>query len=232
MIIAKKYYRLDEAAEVLGNGYKPADLIYLGVHENLPIYVLAADWNVGVCIRGKTDADSDEGDWAPAARPTFVAAFTDRLDGLQRLHTKTLSKFEANPEAIVQSFTLERTDDEGSSKLYEYQFGENLGTIPSSEAAIDVRCLVITAEAVAVLQKQQKAVGEKPLGSLERNTLLKLVIGMAISGYKYDTNSKRNSATKEICDDLDLLGIGLDAGTVKKWLDIGAEMLPQEGDKH
>lgn len=60
--------------------------------------------------------------------------------------------------------------------------------------------------------------GGKQLGKRERDTLLKLVIGMAVRGYGYDPQAARNSATTEIAKDLEGLGMPIDSDTVKKWL--------------
>ena len=59
---------------------------------------------------------------------------------------------------------------------------------------------------------------DKPLGTTERNTLLKLVIGMAIKGYLYDPMALKSATLKEIVDDLAELGIAIDNGTVRKYL--------------
>lgn len=67
---------------------------------------------------------------------------------------------------------------------------------------------------------------EQSLMTIERESLLRLVIGMAMAGYKYDPNSMRNSATAEISADLEKLGIGLDQDTVKKWLKKAVKVLP------
>ena len=71
---------------------------------------------------------------------------------------------------------------------------------------------------------------QNPLAKKERDSLLKLVIGMAIKGYIYDPKAARNSAPTEIANDLALLGIPLDPDTVRKWLNEGAEILPQSYD--
>ncbi len=59
---------------------------------------------------------------------------------------------------------------------------------------------------------------EKPLGNRERETLLKLVIGMAIKGYSHDPAALKSTAPKEITDDLAALGISIDTDTVRKYL--------------
>ena len=61
------------------------------------------------------------------------------------------------------------------------------------------------------------------LGRLERNTLLKLVIAMAIEGYKYDPKAARNTAPAEIATDTEKLGIGVTDDTVRSWLKKAAE---------
>ncbi|WP_426145283.1 hypothetical protein [Polaromonas sp. DSR2-3-2] len=58
----------------------------------------------------------------------------------------------------------------------------------------------------------------KPLGTTERNNLLKLVIGMAVKGYSHDPAAKKSATPKEIADDLAALGISIDPDTVRKYL--------------
>lgn len=67
---------------------------------------------------------------------------------------------------------------------------------------------------------------EKPLTSSERDSLLKLVIGMAVKGYSYDPNAKKNSAVADIAADLALLGLPLGDDTIRKYLKQGNEQLP------
>ncbi len=66
---------------------------------------------------------------------------------------------------------------------------------------------------------------EKPLGAKERDSLLKLVIGMAVKGYAYKPKAAKNAATKEIADDLRLMGLSLDEDTVRKYLVEARELL-------
>lgn len=59
---------------------------------------------------------------------------------------------------------------------------------------------------------------EMPLGNREHDTLLKLVIGMAIKGYRYDPAALKSTVLKEIVTDLADLGISIDTDTVRKHL--------------
>lgn len=72
----------------------------------------------------------------------------------------------------------------------------------------------------------QKTVSQKPLQTKERDTLLKLVIGMAIGGYGYDPKAKRSPTASEISDDLAKNGIALDTDTVRNWLKKAADHVP------
>jgi hypothetical protein len=60
----------------------------------------------------------------------------------------------------------------------------------------------------------------------ERESLLKLVIGMAVKGYAFDPRAGRSGISKEIADDLASLGISLSDDTVRKYLKDAAEFLP------
>lgn len=67
------------------------------------------------------------------------------------------------------------------------------------------------------------------LTTREVESVLKLVIGMAVQGYRYAPSASRNAATKDIADDLEKLGIGLDVDTVRKWLQRAGDHLPRKG---
>lgn len=63
----------------------------------------------------------------------------------------------------------------------------------------------------------------KPLSTKERQSLLKLVVGMAIAGYGHDPQAKRSDTVPQIVSDLDGLGISVDEDTVRKYLKKAAE---------
>lgn len=75
------------------------------------------------------------------------------------------------------------------------------------------------------------AIANKPVGARERDTLLKIIIGMAIAGYKYKPDAPRNDAIADIQGDLDKLGIPVSDDTIRKWLNEARELLPQTPQK-
>ncbi|MES0096394.1 hypothetical protein [Mesorhizobium sp. M0019] len=83
----------------------------------------------------------------------------------------------------------------------------------------------LTARLVEMEKTLPKA-HQKPLGARERDSLLKLVIGMAIKGYSFDPRSGRSATAKEISGDLDLIGLAMDEDTVRKYLTEAKQLLP------
>ena len=63
---------------------------------------------------------------------------------------------------------------------------------------------------------------EKPMSENERNTLLKLILGMAIDGYSYQVNDDRSPLTGTTSDGLSAMlkthGIEISHKTIKKYL--------------
>jgi len=58
----------------------------------------------------------------------------------------------------------------------------------------------------------------------ETNSLLKLIFGIARAQYSYDPSSTRSEVTKQICDDLDSVGVSLAPKTIRKILKDAADI--------
>lgn len=81
-----------------------------------------------------------------------------------------------------------------------------------------------------IRRKNNKANTQKPPVFLtkEKETLLKMVIGMAIDGYGYDPSASRSPIPAQISEILVEQGMALDVDTVRKWLKQGADLVPQQ----
>lgn len=66
---------------------------------------------------------------------------------------------------------------------------------------------------------------EKPLLTKEKETLLKMIIGMAVGGYGYDSAASKSSIPTDIYNDLALHGIQLDQDTIRNKLKDAAQFL-------
>jgi hypothetical protein len=103
---------------------------------------------------------------------------------------------------------------------------------------INERDAVIEHLAARLNELQQTAAGvapsvpqpapEKSIGTRERESLLTLVIGMAVGGYGYDPKASRSPQPSEIAGDLARCGVSLDVDTIRKWLKEAAELLPPD----
>jgi hypothetical protein len=67
---------------------------------------------------------------------------------------------------------------------------------------------------------------ERGLLGKERESVLRLIIGMAVKGYGYDPTTTRSKVVTEITSDLTKAGVELTDDTVRKWLRDAAELLP------
>jgi hypothetical protein len=85
---------------------------------------------------------------------------------------------------------------------------------------------------IKALRSQQSAFKpEQGVSARERDSLLKLIIGMAVAGYAYDPKAVRSDKTTEIAGDLERAGVPLDVDTVRKWLREAAELLPPKSNE-
>jgi hypothetical protein len=74
----------------------------------------------------------------------------------------------------------------------------------------------------------QKITKQKPLSVRERDTVLKMLGGIALKRYGYNPKAVRNAAITAIVADLDAAGVHVDADTVRKWIREAADNMPPE----
>ena len=67
---------------------------------------------------------------------------------------------------------------------------------------------------------------DRPLQTRERETLLKMIYGMARGKYNYNSSKARNQATQQIADDCARAGVSVDPDTVRSWLRKASQELP------
>lgn len=104
--------------------------------------------------------------------------------------------------------------------LYGGLSEKNKATIAEQQARIE-----------ALTEELAKAQADKPLKTRERDTAYKIILGMAIGGYRYDPKARKNPAVPDIAGDIERLGLSVDQDTIRRWLQEATEILPQEPDK-
>lgn len=76
------------------------------------------------------------------------------------------------------------------------------------------------------LEREKPPAETAPLDPRERQSLLKLVIAMAVKGYTYDPSAKRSDVISEIESDVNFVGLSISKDTIRKHLDQGGKLLP------
>jgi len=64
------------------------------------------------------------------------------------------------------------------------------------------------------------------LGTLERSSLLKIILGMAMASYEHDPRATRTRTVSGMLQDFDTLGIAIGDDTIRKYLHEAAEFAP------
>jgi len=75
------------------------------------------------------------------------------------------------------------------------------------------------------------AKSNQPLGARERETMLKIVIGMAVKGYSFDPRASRSDRINEIVRDVEKCGLSVSDDTVRRYLKEAAELLPAQRNR-
>tara|TARA_Y100000815_G_scaffold274481_1_gene308739 strand:- start:41456 stop:42442 length:987 start_codon:yes stop_codon:yes gene_type:complete len=120
-------------------------------------------------------------------------------------------------EALQERLELEKkTTEQQAAQIAELDRA-------SSEAAERVRSIIAEKDSrIAELESGSS----KSAASRERQSLLKLVIGMAIKGYGHNPDAARTSTSREISSDLQLIGLSLDEDTIRRYLTEAKDLLP------
>jgi hypothetical protein len=93
---------------------------------------------------------------------------------------------------------------------------------------LTARCRALGAQLASRDTQPAESARAKDISTRERDSLLKLIIGMAIGGYGYDPSQRRSEKVSEIAADLDRAGVGLDVDTVRKWIKEASDLLPSK----
>ncbi|MFZ2737158.1 MAG: hypothetical protein WBI20_14085 [Burkholderiaceae bacterium] len=219
--VAYEYVGLAKASDLVGVSAR--DLVHAGAFGQVQICVNIfartqgakyhlVDENQGygeADFPGSTEAQLEAkskefSDWLTQQKSNLMP------DGIFEINEPDLRLFEMNGIKWVELTDALTTDEDG---VWKVEF--------NPPVKIDRSDLVILTTEIDRIQKIEginTKPTNRPLGRRERDNLLKLLIGMAIEGYSFDPTALKNTATKEIADDLAKHGIGLDEDTVRKYL--------------
>lgn len=114
--------------------------------------------------------------------------------------------------------------EEHTEGTHNLKLGDVFGPKPVSRASLIKMAETVGKKPKFLFKELRNEKPEKSLSTKERNTALKLIIGMAMSKYGYKP-STRTGASGKIVHDLQLKGIKMDDGTVNSWLKEASEKL-------
>ncbi len=117
------------------------------------------------------------------------------------------------PQKLVE-LTLERSKTSSTVSKENKILKERLATLEAKNDNVD--------------GPENSSNPDRLLGARERESLLKLLLGMAINGYRYDPKATRSQEIKEIANDLRLANLPLDEDTVRKYLNEAKALFSDE----
>ena len=168
--------------------------------------------------------------WAERMRFELPVELVNNVKSLGVQVADWKSAFETQSETIAaikkQLDTANQTivDDRSKQLLYLQKIGSDNETLSKSYSDVIAKKDSFISQLNNRIrdlegQNSKNPKPQKPeLTSRERESLLQLLIGMAIKGYVYDPNASRTNTAKEIANDLQLAGLSLDEDTIRKYL--------------
>jgi hypothetical protein len=189
-------------------------------------------------------AGTIEGKIVLQTHPLTDAPIPDSIDILEsRVDVKSFKRFLASravrggfffpkggegADHIEDAVTARGAETANWKTLYEQLVEQSAKRAEEDKAEIDrlrSECKALAAQLAAANKATAK------LNPKERDSLLKLVVGMAVQSYRWDPEKARCEKVAVIAGALERAGVPLDVDTVRKWLREAAKLLPPSAPK-
>lgn len=155
----------------------------------------------------------------PFENPLVTGCYLrDRKGGLWQ----TVIRFD---DALIEEMYKDKPKPEKYTSL-EYYYPSD--TLPTPEKLGCTKADLESFEQLANTTSKVDGLRQKSAETKERDTLLKIIIGMAYSGYVYKPNESKSRIVPEIANDINKLGIQLTDDTVRKWLNEASKLVDWE----
>ncbi|WP_115668774.1 hypothetical protein [Ciceribacter selenitireducens] len=173
--------------------------------------------------------------WARRMRFDFPEELASEIEslGIQIADWKSLYDQKQKALSDLESALAEEREkylqamQHNSKFLDEYSAKAN-STIDGYQIKVE-RMKAEIADLSDALNQKQKCGSDAPnrdVGTRERDSLLKLVLGMAIDGYGFDVKAARSPTARELSDHLQRLGLSLSDDTIRAYLNEAKALLP------
>lgn len=118
-------------------------------------------------------------------------------------------------------------------KMYDDLLEKNNNNVKTANKIIDAKNNEIINLSKSLDENKRQDQGKadttcKPIGTRERETLLKMVIGMAIDAYGFEPAAPKSPFPKELQDILDRADLSVSNDTIRKYLNEAAVLLPRK----
>ncbi len=158
-----------------------------------------------------------------------IADWKTLYDGQKKLNetmqNQLIEKHDSHMASLREhSAYIEKTGEEQTRLIKRYK---DLLTIKDDTIAKREEHVQHLMTRIAEIEAQGQS-KEKSLSVRERESLLKLIIGMAVDGYGYDPKGGRSPIAKELSDHLLRLGLSLSDDTIRSYLNEAKEHFPGE----
>lgn len=211
----REYYPLTKAAEIAKREVE--DLINFGAIGKLSIYVFVNGYP-GSAIMFKQD---------PSPRIDVHSAETD---------TSGICKFPLTGLHKLTSDCLQRFELDNDDKRAMIDFNHTLNYYPADKTKILVRPepeIMLSIEKLFILHDDIKLLksADSPndnYGTVSKKSMLRLILGLAVGGYKFDPSNKRNDKLADMKIDLDLSRVRLSNDTIRSILNEAADIPKDE----
>ena len=137
---------------------------------------------------------------------------------LRRAYEAGILSRNNSPKRLIDWLELKHIEIPPLLKELAVQRSGTPFTLSAENRRLKEKLAVLEAMPVSIESDDNVGKSEKLIGLRERESLLKLVLGMAIKGYRYDPKATRSKEVLEITSDLQILGLSLTEDTVRKYL--------------
>lgn len=203
-LIDREYYPLDVAAKILK--CDEGDLIHWAASGDLKVHVLT-----GMAEASRYTSE-DEGIDIERHQFSSYDKFLPQICLVGQYHWYLVESLSNSILGMVHPKDCIETDDEWWQGPW----------INFDGSEIELTAFVILHDELEKLkQDSPQTKWNANVSEIERSSMLKLIIGMAIDAYGYDPKGTRNAATGDkngISEKLKTRGINIDADTVRKYI--------------
>ncbi|MGM5057774.1 hypothetical protein ACD589_24280 [Rhizobium sp. 814_E9_N1_1] len=173
--------------------------------------------------------------WARRMRFEIPEQLATEIEALGVQISDWKSLFDQKQKALsdLQAILAKEREDrlqamKGNSKYLDEYSAKTKSMIAEYQTIVEI-LKAKNAELVETVSQRQKSnsrTSQPEIGTRERDSLLKLVVTMAIKKYHYRPEMAKNSAVANIATALRELGIPLDEDTIRKYLNEAKALLP------